>query len=102
MNLDRALVLLFATIGAVTGFTPSCRRSTFSVSSSSSNVRVASALSSEVAAESVTATPPPAFDAAIHVGNISFGKGNIEHINHLLLLLTSFHLTFANIIWTYI
>jgi hypothetical protein len=79
MNLDRAFVLLLASIGAVAGFTPSGRVA-FSVASSQSsraacvpNVRVASALSSEVeqAAESSAA---PAFETAIHVGNISFGE----------------------------
>ena len=79
MNLDRALVLLLASIGAVAGFSPSGRVA-FSVASSHSSrvtsvpsVRVVSALSSEVeqAAEAATA---PAFDAAIHVGNISFGE----------------------------
>ena len=89
MNLDRAFVLLFASIGAVTGFTtvPSCR-STFSVVSSShspsNNVafaprRVTSALFSEV--EHATETPivevassvaKSGFETAIYVGNISF------------------------------
>jgi RNA recognition motif-containing protein len=82
MNLDRAFILLFASIGAVTGFTPSCR-STFSVSSSqslSNNVvafaprRVISSLFSEV--EHATETAPSAaksgFETAIYVGNISF------------------------------
>lgn len=75
--MNRAVIFLLASIGAVAGFTPSCR-SSFSVVAShvSSNVRVARALSSEVAAESVTATSPAAFDAAIHVGNISFGERN--------------------------
>ena len=79
MNLDRAFALLLASISAVAGFTLS-DRVTFSVASSQSswavsvpNVRVASALSSEVeqAAESSAA---PAFEAAIHIGNVSFGE----------------------------
>ena len=79
MNLDRALVLLLASIGAVAGFTPSGRVA-FSVASSQSarvasvpNVRVASALSSEVE-QAAEAAAAPAFDTAIHVGNISFGE----------------------------
>lgn len=79
MNLDRALVLLLASIGAVAGFTPSSRVA-FSVASSHSSrvtsvpsVRVVSALSSEVE-QAAEAAPAPAFDAAIHVGNISFGE----------------------------
>jgi hypothetical protein len=79
MNLDRALVLLLASIGAVAGFSPSGRVA-FSVASSHSSrvtsvpsVRVVSALSSEVE-QAAEAVPAPAFDAAIHVGNISFGE----------------------------
>ncbi len=79
MNLDRAFVLLLASIGAVAGFTPSGRIAFTAASShrsrvaSVSDVRVASALASEVeqAAEAAVA---PAFDTAIHVGNISFGE----------------------------
>jgi len=74
MNLDRALVLLLASIGAVAGFTPSSRVA-FSVASSHSSrvtsVPSVSALSSEVE-QAAEAAPAPAFDAAIHVGNISF------------------------------
>lgn len=82
MNLDRAFILLFASIGAVTGFTPSCR-STFSVLSSSQSLsnnvvafaprRVISSLFSEV--EHATETSSAAksgFETAIYVGNISF------------------------------
>jgi hypothetical protein len=76
MNLDRALVLLLASIGAVAGFTPSSRVA-FSVASSHSSrvtsVPSVSALSSEVE-QAAEAAPAPAFDAAIHVGNISFGE----------------------------
>ena len=79
MNLDKALVLLLASIGAVAGFSPSGRVA-FSVALSHSSrvtsvpsVRVVSALSSEVE-QAAEAVPAPAFDAAIHVGNISFGE----------------------------
>jgi hypothetical protein len=89
MNLDRAFVLLLASIGAVAGFTPS-GRAAFSVASSHSS-RVAfaprvSALLSEVeqaaeATETVAAASSSeepaaksAFDSAIYVGNISFGQ----------------------------
>ncbi|KAL3790123.1 hypothetical protein ACHAW5_007730 [Stephanodiscus triporus] len=77
MNLDRAFALLLASIGAVAGFTPSGRVA-FSVASSQSsraasvpNVRVASVLSSEVE-QSAESSAAPAFETAIHVGNISF------------------------------
>ena len=89
MNFDRALVLLLASIGAVAGFTPN-GRAAFSVASSHLSSRVAfaprvSALFSEVEqAAEATATAAaasvdepaaaPAFDAAIYVGNISFGQ----------------------------
>ncbi|KAL3790117.1 hypothetical protein ACHAW5_007724 [Stephanodiscus triporus] len=87
MNLDRAFVLLFASIGAVAGFTPS-GRTAFSVASSHSScvsfAPRASALFSEVeqAAEatqtvaSASSSEEPAaksaFDSSIYVGNISF------------------------------
>jgi hypothetical protein len=80
MNLDRALVLLLASVGAVAGFTPSGRIAYSAVSSQStlSNVRISVALSSEVeqAAESTETAEAaaPGFDTAIHVGNISFGE----------------------------
>ena len=89
MNFDRALVLLLASIGAVAGFTPS-GRAAVSVASSHLSSRVAftprvGALFSEVEqAAEATETPAaasgdepaaaPAFDAAIYVGNISFGQ----------------------------
>jgi hypothetical protein len=89
MNFDRALVLLLASIGAVAGFTPS-GRAAVSVASSHLSSRVAftprvSALFSEVeqaaeATETAAAASvdepaaAPAFDAAIYVGNISFGQ----------------------------
>ncbi len=88
MNLDRALVWLLASIGAVAGFTPN-GRAAISVASSHLSSRVTftprvSALLSEVEqAAEATETPAaasgdepaaaPAFDAAIYVGNISFG-----------------------------
>lgn len=82
MILDRAFILLLASIGAVTGFTPSCR-STFSVAvssqSSSNNVafpqrRVISSLFSEVehATETASSAAKSGFETAIYVGNISF------------------------------
>ena len=88
MNLDRALVWLLASIGAVAGFTPS-GRGAITVASSHLSSRVAfsprvSALLSEVeqaaeATETAAAAPSdavaaPAFNAAIYVGNISFGQ----------------------------
>ena len=91
MNLDRAFVLLFATVGAVAGFAPSRSASSVVVTSPATScqrvaflpkVRVASSLASEVeaseaAAEDTTEAPAveePAFDTAIYVGNISFGE----------------------------
>ena len=89
MNLDRALVWLLASIGAVAGFTPG-GRGAITVASSHLSSRVAfsprvSALLSEVeqaaeATETAAAASvdepaaAPAFDAAIYVGNISFGQ----------------------------
>lgn len=86
MNLDKALVLLLASVSAVAGFAPSAPAA-FSVASSRV-ARVASPLYSEVeeAAEAPAAVeeapaaaeeaPPapaaPAFDTAIYVGNVSF------------------------------
>lgn len=90
MNLDRAFVLLFASIGAVAGFTPN-GQSAFSVASTCASrmayvptVRVASTVFSETeqaaeASETVAAaSEPPAFETAIYVGNISFGKVHIS------------------------
>jgi hypothetical protein len=91
MNLDRAFVLLFASIGAVAGFTPN-GPSAFSVASTCASrmmaivptVRVASTVFSEAeqaaeASETVdAASEPPAFETAIYVGNISFGKVHIS------------------------
>jgi hypothetical protein len=89
MNLDRAFVLLFASIGAVAGFTPN-GPSAYSVASTCASrmayvptVRVASTVFSETeqaaeASETVEASSEaPAFETAIYVGNISFGKVHI-------------------------
>ena len=78
MNLDRALVLLLASVNAVAGFTP-CVGPQSSRVALAPLVRVASPLFSEVeeAAEATTedaAPAEPAFDTSIYVGNISFGK----------------------------
>ena len=86
MNLDRAFVLLFASIGAVAGFIPN-GPTPFSVSSIGAprvafvpTVRVASTVFSEAeqaaeSSETVEAAPTaPAFETAIYVGNVSFGK----------------------------
>lgn len=93
MNLDKAFVLLFASIGAVAGFAPS-GPAAFSVATHQNvqKVRIASAIFSEVeesteapaveaeaapveaAVEApVEAAPAPAaFDTAIYIGNVSF------------------------------
>lgn len=84
MNFDRAFVLLFASIGAVAGFTPSCRFAFSVVSSlsqsSTNNLAftpqrvvsgVVSALFSEVEHATETAAKS-GFETAIYVGNISF------------------------------
>jgi len=95
MNLDKAFVLLFASIGAVAGFAPS-GPAAFSVATHQNvqKVRIASAIFSEVeesteapaveaeaapveaAVEApVEAAPAPAaFDTAIYIGNVSFGE----------------------------
>lgn len=90
MNLDRAFVFLFASVGVVSGFTSP--RGSFAVTSQHASraafvpkVRVASALASEVeeAAEAVAevevAAEPvaeeaasEAFEKSIYIGNISF------------------------------
>jgi len=86
MKLDRALVLLLASIGAVAGFIPSGRVAfsvTSSQSSSSSRVafaprvrallsEVVQATETSVAASSDEPAAESAFDATIYVGNISF------------------------------
>jgi hypothetical protein len=83
MNLDKAFVLLFASIGAVAGFTPN-GPTAFSVTGASRvafvpTVRVASTVFSETeqAAEpsdAVEAEPvASSFESTIYVGNVSFG-----------------------------
>ena len=102
MNLDRAYVLLLASIGAVAGFTPAIVSQPTRVAFVS-NVRVASAsalfseveASAEAAVEETTETAVEAsieapaedassaepatvaFDKTIYVGNISFGESYI-------------------------
>ena len=89
MILERALVLLFASISAVAGFSP-CGHSTFPLSLASSyasraafspSVRVASTIFSEAESSETVVSEVPAFETAIYVGNISFGKfgGTIEY-----------------------
>lgn len=89
MNLNRAFVLIFASIGAVAGFTPNCR-SAFSASVASAyapSVRVASTVFSEAeSSETVeaVASEVPAFETSIYVGNISFGKFASQYYRILL------------------
>ncbi|KAL7443779.1 hypothetical protein ACHAXH_009588 [Discostella pseudostelligera] len=81
MNLDKAFLLLFASIGAVAGFTPN-GPTAFSVTGASRvafvpTVRVASTVFSETeqaaeSSETVEADSVPAFESTIYVGNISF------------------------------
>lgn len=89
MNLDKAFVLLAASIGAVAGFAP-IAPTAFTVTSQSQASRGSvasvprSALFSEVeevaeapaaeapAAEEAAAPAPAAFDTAIYIGNLSF------------------------------
>lgn len=89
MNLERAFVLLFASIGAVAGFAPSAPAA-FSVAPSRATivpkVRIPSPLSSEVedaveASDSASEEEQPvepAFDKTIYIGNISFGEFDTE------------------------
>lgn len=81
MNLDRAFVLLFASINAAAGFSPSGYTSRHSSRVAiAPKVRVASALLSEVeeaaetTVEAAVGDEPakPAFDTAIYIGNVSF------------------------------
>lgn len=84
MNLDKAFVLLFASINAVAGFAPAGQSAVVSRQASglafvpSKVVRSASALFSEVeeAAEPAVEEAPeePAFDTSIYIGNVSFGE----------------------------
>jgi len=74
MNLDRAFILLLASVSAVSGFAPG-----FASSRQTSRVVTGSTLFSEEAAVSVeapaaapAADETPAFDTQIYVGNISF------------------------------
>ena len=85
MNLNRAFVLILASFDAVSGFAPN-GHSSFSVSVASTyvsraayspSVRVASTVFSEAEqAESseMVVNEAPAFETAVYVGNISFGK----------------------------
>lgn len=80
MNLDKAFVLLFASIGAVAGFTPS--GPAFSVATQHATrsplvqkARIASVLFSEVeesTEEAAPEAPAAPFDTAIYIGNVSF------------------------------
>lgn len=85
MNLDKAFVLLFASLNAVAGFAPAGQSTVVSRQASGfafvpSNVvrSSASALFSEVeeAAEPAVEEAPeePAFDTSIYIGNVSFGE----------------------------
>lgn len=74
MYLDRAFILLLASVSAVSGFAPG-----FASSRQTSRVVTGSTLFSEEAAVSVDAEAPvaaaseaPVFDTQIYVGNISF------------------------------
>ena len=86
MNLDRAFVLLFASIGAVSGFAPGLPTAFSMTSSSASRVAflptvcVASTAEAGEALEEVASEPAaaPAFETAIYVGNISFGKSSFS------------------------
>ena len=88
MNLDKAFVLLFASLGAVAGFTPASQ--TFSKRVASYVPKQIAPIFSEVeeattdeapaaVEEPVAAVEEPAaaeapFDTSIYVGNISFGE----------------------------
>jgi hypothetical protein len=96
MILERALVLLFASISAVAGFSP-CGHSSSPLSLASSyasraafspSVRVASTIFSEAESSETVVTEVPAFETAIYVGNISFGKfgGTIEYCGGDIIL----------------
>ena len=94
MNLDRAFVLLLASVNAVAGFAPSApHASTRLAQFVPQQIRPASILFSEVeeAAEAPVAEAPvaeapvaeepaaeepaePAFDTSIYIGNLSFGE----------------------------
>ena len=90
MNLDRALVLLLASVNAVAGFAPSAPHASTRIAQFvPQQIRPASLLFSEVeeAAEAPVAEAPvaeapvveepaaePAFDTSIYIGNLSFGE----------------------------
>ena len=95
MNLDKAFVLLFASLGAVAGFTPAFSTSSQRVASSYVPKQVAPIFSEveeattdeapaavepvAAAAEEPAAEAP--FDTAIYVGNVSFG----EYMHYVLM-----------------
>ena len=95
MNLDRALVLLLASVSAVAGFTP-CRPASFAVRSQQSAGIVKTALFSEVeeateapAEAPVEAAAAPAaaeYDTSIYVGNISFGEFDSDVLEKIFLV----------------
>ena len=90
MNLDRAFVLLLASVNAVAGFAPSAPHASTRIAQFvPQQIRPASLLFSEVeeAAEAPVAEAPvaeapvveepaaePAFDTSIYIGNLSFGE----------------------------
>ena len=96
MNLDKAFVLLFASLGAGAGFTPAFSTSSQRVASSYVPKQVAPIFSEveeattdeapaavvepvAAAAEEPAAEAP--FDTAIYVGNVSFG----EYMHYVLM-----------------
>lgn len=89
MNLDKAFVLLFASLGAVAGFTPAFSTSSQRVASSYVPKQVApifseveeattdeapAAVEEPVAAAVEEPAADAPFDTAIYVGNVSFGE----------------------------
>jgi len=89
MNLDKAFVLLFASLGAVAGFTPAFSTSSQRVASSYVPKQVApifseveeattdeapAAVEEPVAAAVEEPAAEAPFDTAIYVGNVSFGE----------------------------
>ena len=111
MNLERAFVLLIASVNAVAGFAPGVSTPRLmAVNTAQLNTRVASSLLSETTDAAESAEPvaaaedasavaaadeepsEPEYDVSIYVGNISFGKS--VHVVHYCKSQTCSHVDF--------
>ena len=73
MNLDRALILLLASVGAVSGFAPGfTSRQTSRVVSGSTLFSEEAAVSADAETPTAPAVEESTYDTQIYIGNISF------------------------------